>query len=181
MSQQGSHLEIERRWLLRHLPLPNIKVKEIILFKMTSIYLLSEPLIEVRLRKTTLFDCGAKSTYCMEAKIGFGLARQESPKMKINEELFNYYLNQNFPRLDKDHWEILCKSGLKLELNEYSTPVSIRGLILAEFEFKSEKDAGRFTQKYFPNWLRPLIVKEVTEDPRYNAKNLAVHGRPNPA
>ncbi len=180
MSKQGENLEIERRWLLRGLPSPGIEVKDITLFKMTSIYILSEPLIEVRLRKTSFFDRGVKDTYCLEAKVGLGLTRQESPKMKIDKELYCYYLNKNLPILYKEHWEILCKSGLKIELNLFLTPNSVKGLILAEIEFNSEKKARKFTKKDFPDWLKPPIVKEVTDDARYNSKNLARNGRPDP-
>ncbi len=175
------HLEIERRWLLSNIPFPGRGTTNFVYLHLMSIYLLIEPAIEVRLRRVNHFEMDVADTFCLETKLGYGLARQETPKLVADAELFNYYLErERFPRLEKDHWEYLYSSGLNLEINLFLMPTDIRGLVLAEIEFKSEEDARKFGLNNFPAKFRLFIKKEVTEDPRYNSKNLAMNGRPDP-
>lgn len=58
-----------------------------------------------------------------------------------------------------------------VEVDEYVK--SLKGLIRLECEFKTEGAARRFI---LPGWADGAI--EVTNDPRYKNKNLAVHGLP---
>jgi len=178
MSQQDKHLEIERRWLLSGLPKLDISTAIIFKrFRFVTLYIVNDPKLEVRIRER--YGNG-EITYSVVTKIGSGLTRQESPKLSASTDLFNYYVTLGKPHIAKNHFEIILPSGQKWEVNHFYQPTSVHGLILAEMEFDSEKAAKKFGEQDFPDWLKPLIVKEVTDDPRYNGKNLAVHGKPNP-
>ena len=172
------HLEIERRWLLRGLPdlviLLAIGVERA---ERTTVYVVSDPDLELRIRQQS---SNGEITYPVVTKVGSGLMRQESPKLFANADIFNhYYITLDKPYLVKNHWIIPLETGRKLEINRFTQP-KFYGLILAEMEFESEEAANSFGDNDFPEWLKPLIIKEVTDDTRYNGKNLAVHGRPKP-
>lgn len=173
------HLEIERRWLLSDLPSGKILgAIGVEWADLSTIYIVSDPNLELRIRQ---LSSNGEITYSVVTKIGSGLTRQESPKLSADADIFFYYsITLYKPYLMKNRWEIPLGTGQKLELNRFTEPELVRGLLLAEMEFESEKVANNFNKKDFPAWLKPLIVKEVTDDARYNGKNLAVHGRPNP-
>ncbi len=88
MSKQGENLEIERRWLLSALP-GIIIVEDALYVNIVSIYILIEPLIEVRLRKLSYFKKGVADIFSLETKLGSGLIRQETPMLEATAELFN--------------------------------------------------------------------------------------------
>ncbi len=175
------HLEIERRWLLSNLP--NAEILGAIGVErtdLTTVYIVSDPDLELRIRQQS---GNGEITYSVVTKIGSGLMRQESPKLSASADLFNcYYITLGKPYLVKNHWEIPLGTSQKLEISRFTQPklAQGRGLLLAEIEFESEKAAGQFSEEDLPIWLKPLVIKEVTDDPRYNGKNLAVHGRPDP-
>lgn len=178
------HLEIEKRWLLSGLPDYEILAAiDVEWSELTTVYIVSDPDLEVRIRRRSGI---VEITYSVVTKIGSGLTRQESPKLSADADLFNYYyvtLGKSY--LVKNHWKIPLGADQKfqeLEINRFTQPklAQGRGLLLAEMEFESEEAAVAFNEKDFPMWLKPLIVKEVTDDSRYNGKNLAVHGRPDP-
>ena len=172
------HLEIERRWLLRGLPDAEIlKAIGVEWTDLTTVYLIRDRDLEVRIRQRS---GNGEITYDVVTKVGAGLTRQESPKLSVSADTFNYYyITRGKPCLYKNHWEIPFFSGSsqKLEISRFNQP-KLRGLVLAEIEFKNREMADSFSENDFPKWLKPLVVKEVTDDPRYNGKNLAVHGRP---
>ena len=172
------YLEIERRWLLSGLPSNEIlRAVDVELVGFTTVYVLSDPDLELRIRQRMVDR--ERTTYSVVTKVGSGLKRQESPRLHVDVDLFNYYMVMGKPYLSKDHWEILLGVGRNLEINRFTQP-KLEGLVFAEMEFESEKAASAFNVDDFPMWLKPLIVKEVTDDERYNGKNLAVHGRPDP-
>lgn len=186
MSEKTKHLEIERRWLLSGLP------KREILYhfvndraKIITVYIVSDPQVEMRIRKRRDL-VSRNTTFPVVTKIGQGLTRQESPKLSANEKLFHFYFILHKPRppfTAEKYWKIYPTddlSGREVEIKYLTLPPSLCGLTLAEIEFDSEEEARQFSETDFPEWLNPLVVKEVTEDPRYNGKNLALHGRPNP-
>jgi len=49
------------------------------------------------------------------------------------------------------------------------------GLSILECEFPDEETANDFE---LPEWIREHVIEEVTEDERYQNKNLAVNGLP---
>lgn len=179
MSQQREYLEIERRWLLNTLPsfadVPSSVCADII-----TVYILADPQLEVRIRRRRDFLWNITFTVVM--KVGQGLMRQETPKLLVGETLFNYYLELFMSsHISEDYWKIPLPTGRKLEIKRLKGPGNLRGLVLVEIEFDGKEAAKKFGEQDFPDWLKPIIVKEVTDDSRYNGKNLAVLGRPNPA
>lgn len=72
-------------------------------------------------------------------------------------------------RLEKDRHVIPLPGGVSAELDRYHGP--LEGLRVVEVEFPSEHDAARFAP---PGWFG----REVTDDPRYRNRALAVHGLP---
>jgi adenylate cyclase len=72
-------------------------------------------------------------------------------------------------RLEKDRHVIRLPGSVSAELDLYHGP--LEGLRVVEVEFDSERDAADFEP---PAWFGP----EVTDDPRYRNRELAVHGRP---
>ncbi|MBI2669991.1 MAG: hypothetical protein HYX20_02530 [Candidatus Yanofskybacteria bacterium] len=180
-SKQSKYLEIERRWLLSSLPdFTTLKISYDDWADISTVYILADPELEVRIRRRQ--DLLERIKFTAVMKIGRGLTRQETPKLLINETFFNYYFELfNSSHILEEYWKILLQIGKELEIKRLKGPGDLKGLVLAEIEFKSEEIAKQFSEQDFPLWLKPLIVKEVTNDPRYNGKNLAVHGRPNPA
>lgn len=176
-------LEIKRRWLLKNLSSAEIlgvigvEWAGLTTVWLTTVYVLSDPDLKLRIRQRS---SEREITHSVEIKIGSGLTRLESSELLTDADLFNYYITQGKPYLIKSRWTILLETGLKLEINRFNEP-KFQGLMLAEMKFESEKIANDFSENNFPVWLKPLIVKEVTDDPRYNGKNLAVNGRPDPA
>jgi adenylate cyclase len=72
-------------------------------------------------------------------------------------------------RLEKDRHVIQLPWDVAAELDAYHG--SLEGLRVVEVEFASERDAADFEP---PAWFGP----EVTDDPRYRNRELAVYGRP---
>lgn len=177
-----STLEIERRWLSR-LPGPEIlSAPGVTHLIFTAVYVVCDEHLELRIRKREHDD--GRVDYPVVMKIGSGLSRQESPKLEGNKELFDHYFAICSRSHVKDYWEVVLNKAAtvwqKWEISRFWGPGTLSGLILIEIEFDDKEMAMAFSEKDFPVWLKPLIVKEVTDDPRYNGKNLAVNGRPDP-
>ncbi len=75
-------------------------------------------------------------------------------------------------RLAKDRHLLAMPGGLTAELDVYMG--ALAGLRVVEVEFSNERESDRFQ---IPEWFGP----EVTEDPRYRNRELAVHGLPREA
>jgi CYTH domain-containing protein len=71
-------------------------------------------------------------------------------------------------RIEKRRFAIPADDGLSIELDVYDGDLS--GLVTAEVEFSSERDADAFEP---PSWLG----SDVTGDARYSNQSLAEHGR----
>jgi len=72
-------------------------------------------------------------------------------------------------RIQKTRYLIPAAAGLRIELDVYHE--ALAGLLTAEIEFDSSAAAAAFTP---PEWLGA----EVTDDPRYKNKRLAIEGLP---
>lgn len=177
MPKASKHLEIERRFLLRGLPGPEILLDPATVWtQLTTVFIEIHPRFEVRIRRR--WD-GKEATYPIVTKYGSGISRQESPKILGDEDLFDYYLlNRKCPFHAKDHWEVPLPVVHKAEISKFLRPDNTEGLCLLEIEFENETAAGEFKLSDLPDWLQNLVIKEVTDDPAYNGKNLAVHGAP---
>ena len=171
------YLEIERRWLLKGLPGSEILngpgVKKI---HATTVYVFVDKHLEIRVRMCTL---DGLVSFPIVMKAGSGLIRQETPKIIGNQEIFDYYF-MRYPKphyLEKITWEIPVGSKKPWEIRIFIGPDPVSGLLMLEQEFDTPEESKLFK---FPAWLESLVGDEVTENPTYNSKNLAVHGRPYP-
>ena len=191
------HLEIERRWLLKKLPDYEIRqAPNSTYIHYTSVYIYFYENLETRIQRRVNHrgpypqwhpDIKPEITYPVVTKIGKGLSRLESPKLLADESLFRFYFDQKeFPRVSVDLWEIPFpqRKGKKWEIkqpNWVTNPVELgfdqyNNIVFVELEFDDVDKAKAFSD--FPDWME--IEKEVTDDPRYNVRSLAVDGIPNP-
>jgi adenylate cyclase len=72
-------------------------------------------------------------------------------------------------RIHKTRYQIPAGRGLLIELDVYHQQLA--GLVTAEVEFESVRDATKFPP---PAWFG----RELTDDPRYKNKRLATDGMP---
>jgi CYTH domain-containing protein len=116
--------------------------------------------IQERLRRITDLD---RILHVRSIKLGSGLVRTE-----VQEEIEPSLFEQLWPltegrRLTKKRYRFAA-AGLVWEVDEFTD----RDLWLAEVELASaDQEASP------PDWLEPLIVREVTDDPEYLNVNLA--------
>jgi len=151
--------EIERKFLIASLPpdLDKFPKKEI-----SQGYLAITPDgTEVRLREK-----GNK--YYQTIKTAGGKIRGETEIEITKEQFQSLWPMTEGKRVEKTRYEIPYQNSL-IELDVYAG--SLKGLLTAEVEFKTEKGSNEFTP---PDWFG----KEVTEDKRYKNQNLAIAGKP---
>ena len=154
-------LEIERKFLVAALPpgldrLPADRIQQGYLAAGSG----EEP--EVRLRRR-----GDRTLLTVKSAGTLVRVEEEIP---LDERTFEslWPLTEG-RRLEKVRHLIPHGDGLEIELDLYEG--DLEGLRVAEIEFPSEEAARAFDP---PPWLH----EDVTEDPRYRAKNLAVDGAP---
>ena len=118
--------------------------------------------IEVRVRRY-----GRRSS--LTIKSGGGRARLEE-EIEIDGRRFSalWPLTEG-RRIEKTRYRIPAWDGLTIELDVYHGRLA--GLMTGEVEFGSPDAAAAFTP---PPWLG----REVTDDPRYKNRRLAIAGRP---
>ncbi len=152
-------MEIERKYLVRHLP-AHLDTYESIL--MNQGYIVSGPGVrEVRVRRE-----GAR--YRLGIKSGSGIEREEL-EVDLSEEQFEqlWELTKG-QRVSKCRYLIPWKE-YTIELDVYDE--ALKGLIVAEVEFPDIESADRFSP---PEWFG----REVSEDVRYKNSRLTVDGLP---
>ena len=105
----------------------------------------------------------------LTVKSGAGQVRLEE-EIEIDERTFHslWPLTEG-KRIRKRRYLIPAGNGLQLELDVYGE--ALAGLVIAEVEFDSAEAAAAFTP---PAW----VGREVTDDPRYKNRRLAVDGLP---
>jgi adenylate cyclase len=105
----------------------------------------------------------------MTVKAGLGLVRAEE-EFEIEPERFErlWPLTEG-RRVVKTRYLVTLDDGLVVEVDEYDEQLT--GLFTAEIEFPDTATALAYSP---PAWLG----REVTEDPRYNNRSLAVDGIP---
>lgn len=160
MSAVPSGVEIERKFLVERPPddLETHRSAQI-----DQGYLaITENGLEVRIR-----NYGGQAF--LTIKSGAGQARLEE-EIEIDQRRFHslWPLTEG-QRIRKRRYLIPAGDGLQLELDVYGD--ALTGLLVAEVEFDSAETAAAFSP---PPWLG----REVTDDPRYKNKRLAVDGLP---
>ncbi len=152
------NLEIERKFLIQTLP-PDINTyahQDI-----TQGYIVADKDHEVRLRKK-----GDK--YFKTIKTGSGKIRTEK-EYEITKEQFETEWPQVESRIiDKTRYKIPYEEHT-IELDIYKD--SLDGLITAEVEFPDKEKSNEFK-------LPEYFDTELTNDPNYKNKNLALKGKP---
>jgi adenylate cyclase len=150
-------MEVERKFLVTDPPQLDVAESA----EIAQGYLAIGPEGEVRLRRKG-------SEPLLTAKRGSGLSRDEA-EVGIDDGAFErlWPLTEG-RRLHKRRHRI-PHGELVIEVDVYEG--ELEGLVVAEVEFPSEQEAGRFEP---PEWLG----EEVTGDRRYLNETLATEGRP---
>jgi len=105
--------------------------------------------------------------FYLTVKSSGGLERTEA-EMPVQEEDFEMMWGfTEGRRIEKMRYRIPLSGGLFCELDIFDG--DLKGLVLAEVEFKDLSSADSFE---VPVWFG----EEVTDDPKYKNKNLAVRG-----
>lgn len=156
--------EIERKFLVDSLPpLKNVKSERV-----TQGYLIITPEEEVRVRKIK-GDDGER--YFQTIKLSTGLSREEIEIELAWEQFLKLFEGVGDRSLTKVRYYLPCfgcKNSL-IELDSYQN--KLNGLYTVEAEFESVAQSKAFTPL-------PWFGKEVTLDPEYKNKNLALMGLP---
>jgi CYTH domain-containing protein len=151
-------MEIERKFLLSGLP---AVVAEAPSTHLRQGYLAIGPHGEVRIR-----DAGG--VFTLTAKSGTGIEREESETAITHAQFEALWANTEGRRIEKRR-HLLTEDDVTYEVDVFEG--SLRGLLLAEVEFRSLDEARSFEP---PTWFGP----EVTYDIGYSNASLAVHGVP---
>ncbi|MFN8162876.1 MAG: CYTH domain-containing protein [Solirubrobacterales bacterium] len=152
-------LEIERKFLVAERPgwLPTCAAERI-----EQGYLALAEGVEVRLRS-------ADDRRLLTVKQGDGAVREEV-EIGLDEAQFRALWPLAQPRrLAKTRYRVPLEAGLEAEIDAYEE--GLEGLLVAEVEFGSEEASRDFSP---PPWLG----QEITGDPRYANRRLAVDGHP---
>jgi adenylate cyclase len=105
----------------------------------------------------------------MTVKSGIGLVRAEE-EFAVEPELFDrLWPLTGDRRVVKTRYLVPLDGGLTAEVDDYEG--ALAGLLTAEVEFADEASAHAFTA---PGWMG----EDVTGDPRYANRTLAVDGAP---
>jgi adenylate cyclase len=150
--------EIERKWLVSTPPpLTNLEGRKII----QGYIAVCADGTEVRLRQKG-------KSFFQTIKTGHGLKRGEIETELSEKQFKTLWPGTEGRRLEKLRY-VIEWSGYQIELDLYQK--NLRGLVLAEVEFKSLERAERFSP---PQWFG----KEVTNDKRYKNASLAARANP---
>jgi len=150
-------VEIERKYLLRELPrFPN--PAEIL--EVDQGYLPGKKVLE-RVRRQRS-DTG-EVRYFRTMKMGSGVERMELED-ETDEALFNHLWALTEGRRVKKRRYVVPNGNDHWEVDEFLD----RQLVLAELEL-DRADAP----VTIPDWLKPVLVREVTDEPGYTNRSLA--------
>ena len=145
-------MEIERKWLVKEIP--NLSDSKRVSIKQG--YVASSNKIEVRLRQQ-----GKKFFHTI--KTGTGLERTEIEVELSKKQFQKLWHATRGRRLEKVRYSLKWR-GKTLELDLYKNELA--GLSVAEVEFKTKKQAAKFSP---PQWFG----KEITGKRKYSNAQLA--------
>jgi CYTH domain-containing protein len=157
-----SGVEIERKFLVDAVPddldaHPSAQIDQ-------GYLAITDDGLEVRLRRY-----GDQSF--LTIKSGGGEVRLEE-EIEIDERRFrSLWPLTDGRRITKRRYLLPSEGGVRIELDVYDGALS--GLVTAEVEFDSSAAASAFSP---PPWLG----RDVTEEPRYKNRRLALDGLPDP-
>jgi CHAD domain-containing protein/CYTH domain-containing protein len=155
-ARNPSQLEIERKFLLKGLPesMPDATSVTI-----EQGYLPGERLVE-RLRAV---EVGRQRTYFRTVKVGAGIVRTELEEETSAEVFKSMWPLTKGKRLTKRRHRV-PDGAFAWEIDEFTD----RALVLAEIELPAAD-----TEVTIPEWLQPLVEREVTGDVAYLNSTLA--------
>lgn len=108
-----------------------------------------------RLRRTVMPDGSSDCTHTM--KQGVGLVREEHQRFISQEEFDKHWPRTAGRRLRKSRHRVR-EGDLTWEVDVFEEP----DLVLAEVELPAPT-----TPIHMPDWLRPFVVRDVTDEPAY--------------
>lgn len=149
-------MEIERKWVVKDINLNDLPIK--CKHTIEQAYLVANDDVEIRIR------C-KDNRYYITHKSGGSLAREEF-ETEIDACIYNYLWKKCIGNLIRKTRFVIPYGAYSIELD-----VFCEKFCLAEVEFKSIEDAQHFVA---PDWF----LKEVTDDPRYKNKSIAMNGFP---
>lgn len=151
------HLEIERKYLLTRLPdMP--RANDVL--EIDQGYIPGVTLME-RLRRQKSRD--GNVLYFRTVKIGSGVQRMELEDTTDAKTFEHLWLLTEGRRLRKRRY-VVPNDGDLWEIDEFLD----RPLVLAELEIPSAD-----TRITIPDWLKPVLVREVTDEKEYTNRSLA--------
>jgi CYTH domain-containing protein len=157
-------IEIERRYLLRKFPKPALNAENII--EVRQGYISSETICErVSRRKFLRSDKHPEGykKYTRNVKVGHGLSRYEF-KDEIDRDFFeSIWPISKGTRIHKIRYRVY-EGEFTWEVDDFKD----RDLYLAEIEIPSED-----YKVVIPEWLERYVIQEVTDDTRYEGRDLA--------
>ena len=155
-SAGSSPLEIERKFLLDGMPALPERAEP---HRMEQGYLPDDP---GRLRRAVGPD--GRTVFTLTIKTGAGLVRREDERTISEQEFTNLWPRTAGRRLAKTRYRV-DEDGLVWEIDRYDD----LDLVLAEVELPSAD-----TRITVPEWLRPHLVREVTDEPEYQNYEIAL-------
>ena len=157
-ARAGGKLERERKYLLAALP---PRAEGVPALEIAQGWLPGSRLRE-RIRRVRAAD-GAER-YWRGLKQGIGRARLEAEEETTHEVFDALWALTEGRRVAKRRYKV--EDGVLVwEIDEFTD----RDLVVAEVEMPA-----RAGEPPLPDWLRPLVVREVTDDPAYLNENLAL-------
>ena len=111
----------------------------------------------------------AEVRYIHTLKLGMGLIRREIERPLSRSAFEAAWAVTEGRRLEKTRWRI-PDHGVLWEIDRFKAPSAALGLILAEAEAPSEAAAMALVP---PEWLAPVVDREVTDDPIYTNAEIA--------
>ena len=148
--------EVERKYLLTALP---SDVQPVEITEVDQGYLPGERLVE-RVRRVKTAD---RSEYYRTVKVGRGLDRMELEE-QTTETVFDALWPLTKGRRVRKRRHRIEADGRHWEINEFLD----RKLIVAEVEIDEPSDTVAM-----PEWLEPIVDREVTDDDEYSNHKLA--------
>lgn len=149
-------LEIERKYLLSALP-PRVAGCPSVVIDQGYV-----PGAKIRERVRRMRD-GDGERYVRTVKLGKGMARQEFEE-EASREIFDALWSVTAGKRLRKRRYYVPEGDLTWEVDEFLD----RELVLAELEIPSEE-----FQVDIPDWLRPFIVRDVTEEKGFGNFSLA--------
>ena len=145
-------MEIERKFLIKSLPK---NLESYPHHHITQAYLCTEPVIRIR-QKDEVYILTYKSK---------GLLAREEVEMPLTKDSFEHLLKKaDGMIIEKERYCIPLNSELTIELDVFEQ--DLKGLILAEIEFKDEETALAYEME---DWF----IKDVTMDSAYHNSTMS--------